>query len=182
MGKGGVNAANAQQQQDQNALVSIAQTQSQDSQTLFNQSLPGLTAAQNHYQALASGNPYSISEATTPVAQQADAAAAGAKQNILLNGPAGGEKNLALEGVDVNRGATVGNAATEGYNGSFNALAGLSGQGIGQSQTASGQATQGYGSAGGMALQEQDLQVQQKGNTLGALSSAAGDAASMAFL
>ena len=159
--------------------MSIAQGQASNANTLFQQSLPGLTAAQQHYQALASGNPYAISQAVAPVAQQADATAAASTQNILQNGPAGGEKNLALDQVSVNRGATVGNAATSGYNGSFNALAQLSGQGVGESQTASGQATQGYGSAGGMALQEQGLQVQQKGNTLGALSSLGGDAATL---
>ena len=84
-----------------------------------------------------------MAQSTAPIAQQADASSAAAKQNILQNGPAGGEKNLALEQVDVNRGKTVGDAATQGFNGSFNALAQLSQQGVGESQTASGQATQG---------------------------------------
>jgi len=156
--------------------------QSNNSQALFNQSMPAFQQAQSHYENLASGNPYAISQAIAPVAQQADAAAAGATQNILQNGPAGGEKNLALDQVSVNKGATVGNAATQGYNGAFNALGTIGAQGIGMGQTSAGQATQGYSSAGGMALQEQGLQVQQKGNTLGALSSLAGDATSAAFL
>lgn len=179
IGKGASNTANADQTADENALVSLAQQQSANSQTLFNQSLPGFEAATQHYQQLSSGDPYAISQAIAPVAQQADAQAASAKQNILQNGPAGGEKNLALEQVDVNRGATVGNAASNGYNQSFAALGQLSGQGIGLGQASSGQALSGYGSAGGMALQEQGLQVQQKGNTLGALSSLGGDAATL---
>lgn len=174
-----MNAANAEQQSDENALTGIALQQNQNAQTLFNQSLPGFTAAQNHYQQLASGDPFAISAAIAPVAQQADAQAASAKQNILQNGPAGGEKNLALEQVDVNRGATVGNAASSGYQQSFQALSQLGAQGIGLGQASSGQALSGYGSAGGMALQEQGLQVQQKGNTLGALSSLGGDAATL---
>ncbi len=179
MGKGGVDAANSQQQTDQNALTQIAMGQANNANTLFNASLPGFQTAENHYSALASGDPYAIASAIAPQAQQADQQAASAKQNILQNGPAGGEKNLALEQVDVNRGATVGNAASSGYSGSFNALAQLAGQGVGESQSASGQALSGYGTAGGMALQEQNLQVQQKGNTLGALSSLGGDAATL---
>ena len=182
MGKGGVNQANAEQQSDENALVQLAQQQQGNAQTLFNQSLPGFTAAQQHYQQLSSGDPYAIASAISPVAQQADAQAASAKQNILQNGPAGGEKNLALEQVDVNRGATVGNAASSGYQQSFQALSQLGAQGIGLGQASSGQALSGYGQAGGMALQEQQLQVQQKGNTLGALGGLAGDATSLAFL
>jgi hypothetical protein len=151
---------------------------------LFNQSLPGFEQAQQHYSQLASGDPFSIAQAIAPVAQQADAQAASAKQNILQNGPAGGEKNLALEQVDVNRGATVGNAASSGYNQAFSALGQMGSQGIGLGQASSGQAMSGYGSAGGMALQEQQVQNQAKGNTLGALSSLGGDATTLgaAFL
>lgn len=181
MGKGGVNAADASQTADENALTSIALQQNQNAQALFNQSLPGFEAATQHYQQLASGDPYAISAAIAPVAQQADAQAASAKQNILQNGPAGGEKNLALEQVDVNRGATVGNAASSGYQQSFQALSQLGAQGIGLGQASSGQALSGYGTAGNMALSEQQLQVQQKGNTLGAISGLAGDATT-AFL
>jgi hypothetical protein len=179
LGKGGIDAANATQSADENALTQIAATQSQNSQALFNQSMPAFQQAQAHYENLASGNPYAISSAVSPIAQQADATATASTQNILQNGPAGGEKNLALDQVSVNRGATVGNAATQGYQGAFNALGQIGSQGIGLGQASAGQATQGYGSAGGMALQEQGLQVQQKGNTLSALSSLGGDAATL---
>jgi hypothetical protein len=182
VGKGGVNQANSEQQSDENALVSLAQGQAANANQLFQSSFPGFQQAQQHYASLASGSPYLIDQAIAPVATQADAQAASAKQNILQNGPAGGEKNLALEQVDVNRGATVGNAASNGYNQSFSALGQLSGQGIGLGQASSGQALSGYGQAGGMALQEQGLQVQQKGNTLGAIGGLAGDATQLAFL
>lgn len=179
MGKGGINAASATQAADENQLVQIAQGQASNADSLFKSSFPGFQSAENFYTQLSSGDPYAISRALAPVATQADTAAAGAKKNILQTGPAGGEKNLALEQVDVNRGATVGDAASKGYSGSFNALASLAGQGIGESQSATGAALQGYGTAGNMALQEQQLQIQQKGNTLGAFSSLGGDAASI---
>jgi hypothetical protein len=182
VGKGGVDAASATQNNDQNALVQLAQTSAQQSGTLFAQGQQDTGRATDYYSALASGDPQAIARAIAPAAQQADTAAASAKQNILQNGPAGGEKNLALEQVDVNRGKTVGDAASNGYSGSFQSLANLGQAATGQSQTSQGQALSGYGTAGGMALQEQGLQVQQKGNTLGAISSLAGDATQLAFL
>jgi hypothetical protein len=124
--------------------------------------------------------------AIAPVAQQADTAAGAAKANILNTGPAGGEKTLALEQVDVNRGAQVGDAATKGFAGSFNALASLSGQGVGESQSAAGlgisglnSSSQTLGTIGSQQLQAQQLQAEQKGNSLGALSSLGGDAATL---
>ncbi len=141
--------------------------------------LPGVQSAENYYGDLSSGDPTAIARAIAPIAQQADTAAASAKANILQNVPAGGEKNLALEQVDVNRGAQVGNAASQGYTSAFQSLGALGGQNIGQSQSAAGLANSGYSSAGGMALQEQQLQIQQKGNTLGAIGGLAGDATSL---
>lgn len=189
MGKGSTGASDSVTsglQSDATALTQIASQQAGQGQQLFNASFPGFQAAEQHAQQLSSGNPYMLAQATAPVAQQADAAAAASKQNILQNGPAGGEKNLALENVDVNRGATVGNAASSSYLNSFNTLAGLSGQGIGMGQGSTSLGISGYGGAGsqlsslgGLQLQGQQLQAQEKGNSLGALSSLGGDAASI---
>lgn len=169
------------------ALLQIAQGQASNANTLFQTSLPGFDKATSFYNALASGDPYAISRAIAPVAQQADTAAGAAKANILNTGPAGGEKTLALEQVDVNRGAQVGDAATKGYTGSFNALASLAGTGISQSQGAAGLGISGLnsssstlGSVFGEQFQQQQFQAEQKGNTLGSLASLAGDAALLA--
>lgn len=187
--KGGTDPAASSESaltQNSSALIQLAQQQQNQSSQLFNASFPGFGRAENFYSALSSGDPFSIARATAPVAAQADQSADAAKKNILQNGPAGGEKNLALEQVDVNRGATVGDAASKGYLNSFNALSSLAGQGIGESQNATGAAISGLSgsnsalsSIGNFQLQAQQLQTEQKGNSLGALSSLGGDAATL---
>jgi len=190
MGKGGsVGASDSVTsglQGDADALTKIALSQSQNAQTLFSQSLPGFSRAEEFYRNLSTGDPAAIARATAPIAASADTAAAAAKANILNTGPAGGEKTLALEQVDVNRGKQVGDAATSSFLGSFNALSSLAGQGIGESQSAAGLGISGYGSGastlsnlGGLQLQGQQIQAEQKGNSLGALSSLGGDAATL---
>lgn len=173
-------------QSDASALTQIAQQQASQGSALFNTSFPGFQQAEQQASSLASGSPYKIAQAVAPVAQQADASAAAAKQNILQNGPAGGEKTLALENVDVNRGATVGNAASGAYLNSFNTLAGLGSQGIGLGQSSTGLGISGLSSGastlstlGGLQLQGQQLGAQAKGNGLGALSSLGSDAAQL---
>ena len=81
------------------------------------------------------------------------------------------------------QGAQVGNTATQGYLGSFNALGGLAGQGIGEAQSAAGLGISGVSNAGNIAstmgtqsLEAQQMQLQQKGQTLGAVGGLAGDA------
>lgn len=190
MGKGGsVGASDSVTsglQGDADALTKIAQTQANQSAQIFQSSLPGFEKSLSFYNSLASGDPFQIARATAPIAASADTAAAAAKANILNTGPAGGEKTLALEQVDVNRGKQVGDAATSSFLGSFNALSSLAGQGIGESQSAAGLGISGYGSGastlsnlGGLQLQGQQLQAEQKGNSLGALSSLGGDAATL---
>ena len=153
------------------ALTSIATQQNSNAQTLFNQSLPGYEQANQFYETMASGDPYAIARATAPAAQQIAKATAGAKANIMNNAPAGGTKALALENADVSQGAQVGKVASEGYLGSFNALAKLSGQGIGASKEMTVQAMQGYGAASQIQSGVIQQNMQQKGQTLGAYSS-----------
>lgn len=181
MGKGGGNLDPAVQQgmlNNESALVNIAQQQANQSGQLFGLSFPGVQRATEYYSALSSGDPAAIARAIAPVAESSNTAAAAAKANILNNGPAGGEKTLALEQVDVNRGAEIAKAASAGFGGSFNALASLGGQNIGQSQNAASLGISGLNSANqslssyqGLQFQGQQLQAEQKGNTLGALSS-----------
>jgi hypothetical protein len=181
-GKGGT-PTNAQAENAQaglaTQLTSLLQQQGSQSQQLFNQSFPGIQTADQFYQALASGSPNLIAAVTAPAAQQISQATAGAKQNILSTAPAGGERNLALQQADVSQGAQLGALASQGYTGSFNALAQLGGQGVGLGQGAAGTAISAGNAAGNQWSNIVGENVQQKGATLGAISGAASDAATV---
>jgi hypothetical protein len=161
------------------ALTQIAQQQAANSQQLFNLTEPGLASAENFYGNISTGDPYAIARAIAPATQQIATATAGAKQNIMQNAPAGGEKALALEQADVSQGAQVGQAATGSYLNSFNALAQLAGQGVGESISAAGTGISGFSSANQGLGQLGQLQIQQKGAQLGALTSLGGDVATL---
>lgn len=178
--KGGGTPAQIQQGQlsDENALVSIAQGQAANANQLFNLTEPGLATTENYENVLASGDPAAIARLIAPAAQQINQSAAGAKQNIIQNAPAGGEKNLALEQVDAQTGAQIGSLASQGYNQSFNSLAQLAGQGIGESQNAASLASSGYNSASNIGSTLFNENQEQKGATLGMFGSLGGDVAS----
>jgi len=121
--------------------------------------------------------------AIAPQAQQINQAATGARSNIMANAPAGGEKNLALEQVDVNRAGGVASTATGAVQSANSSLGQLAGQGIGESISAAGtgigalsSGDTALSSLGGLQLQGQQIQMEQKGQQLGALASLAGDA------
>lgn len=164
---------------DANALTSIAQTQSANSQAEFNASFPGFQSAENFYGTLSTGDPYAISQAMAPATQQISQATQGAKQNIMNNSPNGGEKNLAIEQADVSQGAQVGGQASQGYLNSFNALAQLAGQGVGASTSSAGTAISGYNSAASTSGSVVSENTAAKGAQLGALSSLGSDAATI---
>lgn len=162
-------------------LTSILKQQGGESQQLFNLAFPGMQQSEQFYSALASGSPDLIAKVTAPAAQQVQAASTGAKKNILQTSPAGGERNLALEQVDVNQGAQLGALASQGYTGSFNALSSMGQSGVGLGQGAAGTAISAGGAAGqgyGNVIQEK---IQQKGATLGAVGQGVGDIATMAL-
>lgn len=161
-----------------NALVQLAQGQASNSNQLFKSAFPGFTQAENFYGDLSTGDPTAIARAISPATQQISAATAGAKQNILNNSPAGGERNLALEQADVNQGAQVGSAASGGYLNSFNALAQLAGQGVGESTSAASTGISGYTGANQGLGQLGNQQIEQKGAQLGAVGSLAGSLSS----
>lgn len=189
MGKGSPQVPSeivAAQTADMNALTSIAQEQEKNSQQLFNLTEPGLGQAENFYQSLATGDPGKIAMAIAPATQQINKATEGSIKNIMQNAPAGGQQNLAIEEAKLNQGAEIGKIASQGYLGSFNALGSLAGQGIGESQGAAGLGLSGLSSAGNIAstmgsqsLQAQQLGMEQKGQTLGALGGLAGDATTL---
>lgn len=175
-GKGLSNQVSQGISSDASALQGLATQQQSNSSNLFNASFPGFGQAENFYTALSSGDPTAISRATAPAAQQINSASVGARQNILNNDPSGGEKNLALEQSRVSQGAQVGQTASSGYLNSFNSLAQLAGQGIGQSTAAAGTGISGFGAANQGLGQLGNIQMQQKGASLGALGGLAGDA------
>lgn len=184
VGKGGSSstdnsALQAGQLQDANALTALAQQQGANSQQLYNTSFPGFQQAENFYSTIATGDPGKIAAATAPAVQQIDAATTSAKQNILNNSPNGGEKNLALEQTDVARGAKVGDVTSQGYLGSFNALAQLAGQGVGEGISSAGTGISGFNSAAGVQGNMVQQNIQEKGAQLGALTSLGTDAATV---
>lgn len=148
-------------------LTSLLGQEQGQSQQLFNLAFPGEQQASNFYSSLASGSPNAIAAVTAPAAQQIQQATAGAKQNILNNAPAGGERNLAIEQADVNQGAQLGSLASQGYTSSFNALAGLGQSGVGQSQGAASEAIAAGSQANSIDSGLINEHMQQKGATLG---------------
>ena len=165
------------------ALSSIATQQNANASQLYGEAYPGFAKAEDFYTALSSGDPSAISRAISPATQQITQSADAAKANILRSGTPGGEKNLALEQVDVNRGAQVGSTATQGYLGSFNALAQLAGQGTNASIASAGtgisglsSSSQSLSSLGGMQLQAQQIQAEEKGSMMSALGDLGGAA------
>lgn len=181
MGKGGSNLSSTAQDSlvnNSNQLTSIASSQAAHGDQLFGASFPGFGQAENFYQNLATGDPTAIARATAPATQQIDLATAGAKQNILNNSPAGGERNLALENADVSRGAQVGGTGSNAFLNSFNALAQLAGQGVGQSISGAGTAISGLGASNQGWSNLYQLGNEQKGAGTGLLGNLAGSLSS----
>lgn len=115
-----------------------------------------------------------------PATEQIQQASQGATRSILETAPAGGEKNLALEEVQANKGAAVGEVGTKAYLNAPNALAGLAGQGVGESISAAGTGISGLSAAqsslsnlGSLQIENAQLQAQQKGSMLGGLGNLA---------
>lgn len=161
---------------DADALTSIAQTQEQRATQLYNATEPGLETAESFYNSLASGDPGAIMRAIAPAAQQVSQATAGAKKNILENAPSGGEKNLALEMADVNKGAQIGGTASQAFLNAPTALAGLAQQGVGEAtaEAGTGISARSAGASsldalGGLQINQQQLKDQEKGASLGSI-------------
>ncbi len=167
---GGKSGVSSQVQQGE---LGLAQQEMGRQQQLFNASYPGFQQAENYYQQLASGDPAAISRAISPAAQQINAQATATNQRIDQDMPRGGEKNLAKEENEINKGAQIGNAATQGYLSSFQNLAGLAGQGIGESNQLASQ-------AGSQFSTVANQQAEGKAAQLGFITSLAGSGAELA--
>lgn len=155
------------------AEVGIAKQEMGNAQKLFDSSYPGFQEAESYYQQLASGDPAAIGRAIAPATEQINAQAQGTKERISQDMPRGGEKNLALAENEINKGAQIGKAATQGYLSSFQNLAGLAGQGVGQS-------SQLYGQAGSQYSTIANQQAEGKSQQLGFYTALAGTAAEAA--
>lgn len=164
----------AQQQTD------IAKQQEGNAQQEYNASFPGFQKAENYYQTLSSGDPSAISRAIAPATQQINAQSQGNKERINQDTARGGSKNLALAENEINKGAQVGNTATQSFLQSFQSLAGLAGQGIGQSNQSTGLATGALSAAGNQQSQIANQQAEGKASQLGFISSLAGSGAELA--
>jgi len=173
-GKNDSSQAQAGELANSTALTQLAQQSGANANQLFQASFPGFQSAENFNQTLSTGDPYAIAQAVAPADQQIAAATTGARQNILNNAPAGGEKNLALEQASVNQGAQTGSVASQGYLNSFNNLAQLAGSGISLGNQSLGSATSAYGTSNSGYNNVFNQGVEQKGSTLGALGGLAG--------
>lgn len=169
---------------NQTALVGIAEQQAENAQQLYNLTEPGLVQAEDYEQTLAAGDPAAILRAVAPTAQASAETAAGARSNILAGSPAGGEKNLALEATDIQRAGTISKAVSGATTGAYQGLAQLGGSGVQLANQAAGTAISGYGTAdqglaslGQLQIEQQQVQAQEKGSTLGSLTGLAGDVA-----
>jgi hypothetical protein len=161
-------------------MASTGQQSAQEGSTLFNLALPGLTQTEGYYGKLASGDPAALSRANAPAIQQITGQSNQAKQNIIADQPRGGERNLALEEADINKGAQISNLTTGSYLNAFPSLAGLGGQNVSQGTAATSTGLQGMNAAANQYGQLQQLNNEQKSTMLGFASSLAGAGATIA--
>ena len=157
-----------------NVMASTGQQSAKEGSTLFNLGLPGLQQSENYYGTLATGDPYALARANAPAIQQINQSTTGAKQSIMANAPSGGEKNLALEEADINKGAQISNLTSGSYLSSFGSLAGLGGQNVGQGNAATATGLQGMNAAANQYGQLQQISNEQKATQLGFFGSLAG--------
>ena len=163
-----------------NQMAASGKQSTQEGSTLFNLALPGLESSEAYYGKLASGDPQALATANAPAIQQITGASNSAKKNIMQDQPRGGERNLALEEADLSSGAQISQLTTGSYTGSFGSLAGLGGQNVSQGNAATSTGLQGMNAAANQYGQLQQLNNEQKGTSLGFLSSLAGAGASLA--
>ena len=165
-----VSSAASEQAQNQLAsqMAATGATETAEGSTLFNMALPGLEQSESYYGKLASGDPNALARANAPAIQSITKATDSAKKNIMQDNPRGGERNLALEEADLSKGAQVGQLETGSYTSSFGSLAGLGGQNVGQGTSAQSSGVQGMNAAANQYGQIQQINSQNKAQTMGA--------------
>lgn len=155
-------------------MAATGATQTAEGSQLFNMALPGLEQSEAYYGKLASGDPNALARANAPAVQAITKSTDSAKKNIMQDNPRGGERNLALEEADLSKGAQVGQLETGSYTSSFGSLAGLGGQNVGQGTAASSAGMQGMNAAANQYGQIQQINAQNKAQTMGMGSDIAG--------
>lgn len=176
MGKSGGISQSTQDAEVQVAQgeLAVSQSANQRAQQLFNTSYPGFQEAENYYQQLASGDPTAISRAIAPATEQISKQSQGAAQRITQDVPRGGAQNLALAENQINKGAQISQAATQGYLNSFQNLSSLAGQGVGESSSYTNSAISALGAAGNQYSNIAQQEAEGKASQLGFIASLAG--------
>jgi len=170
--------SSAASEQAQNALANqmaaTGATETAEGSKLFNMALPGLEQSEAYYGKLASGDPNALARANAPAIQSITKSTDSAKKNIMQDNPRGGERNLALEEADLTKGAQIGQLETGSYTSSFGSLAGLGGQNVGQGTSAQSSGVQGMNAAANQYGQIQQINAQNKAQTMGSVGDFAG--------
>lgn len=145
-----------------------------EGKTLFDLALPGLTQSESYYNKLASGDPNALARANAPAVGAITKSSDSAAKNIVQDNPRGGERNLALEENQINKGAQIGQLETGSYTNSFGSLASLGGQNVGQGTSATSAGLQGMNAAANQYGNIQQINAQNKSQTMGEYSQLAG--------
>ena len=181
---GGKPVPSAQLEKSQAALADqMAATGAQstaEGAQLFNMALPGLEQSESYYGKLASGDPNALARANAPAVQAITQASNSTAKNIVQDNPRGGERNLALEENQINKGAQIGQLETGSYTSSFGSLAQLGGQNVGQGNQATSTGLQGENAAANQYGNLQQINAQNKAQTMSEYSELAGTAAAFA--
>ena len=163
-----------------NVMSATGQQSAQEGSTLFNLALPGLEKATSYYGKLASGDPNALARANAPAIQSITDQSDQQLKNIMQNAPRGGARDLAWSEADLSKGAAISNLTTGSYTGAFPSLASLGGQNVSQGNAATSTGLSGMNSAANQYGQLQQLNNDQKGTSLGAITSLVGAGASFA--
>jgi hypothetical protein len=155
-------------------MAATGATQTAEGSQLYSLALPGIETAEAQAAKNASGDPHALARANAPAIQAITQSSDSAKKNIMQDNPRGGERNLALEEADLTKGAQVGQAVTGAYNASFGTLAGLGGQNVSQGTASSSAGMQGMNAAANQYGQIQQINAQNKAQTMGMGSDIAG--------
>lgn len=158
-----------------------AQSTAEGSQ-LFNLALPGLEKSETYLNKLADGDPNALARANAPAIAAITKSSDSAAKNITQDNPRGGEQHLALEENQINKGAHIGDLATQSYTSSFGSLASLGGQNVSQGTAATGAGLQGMNAAANQYGNLQEINAQNKSQTMGEYSELAGLGTSVAAM
>jgi hypothetical protein len=169
MGPGG-NSTNTAQNLE-TAQANQANTAASESASTYKTTAPGLTAAENYYNAIAGGNPATLFKTIAPAVSQIGQNSEAAANTIKATTPRGGAQDLALQQNDITKASQIGSLATSSFTNSFPALASLAGTGLGLSSNELSNAIAGLSTASNTNTGVMNAQAEGKASTLGMLGS-----------